>query len=67
MMTTTNHSFALDGDDAARELREITRIGAIRGSAGDDSNSTHAPGTLARMLDTAPLPLHLGGEPDDIR
>jgi len=44
MMTTTNHSFALDGDDAARELREITRIGAIRGSAGDDSNSTHAPG-----------------------
>ena len=66
-MTMTSHPFALDGDQAARELRNITRIGAGWGSTADEVDATHdLPGNAARNETTRELWL-IRGAPDEIR
>jgi len=66
-MTTRSRSFALDGDDAARELRDITRIGAVRAGAPDEVDATDDfPGNAARNETTWEL-LLIRGTPDEIR
>ena len=66
-MTTTRRSFALDGNEAARELRDITRIGAVWGVPPDEVDPTHDfPGNAARNATTQEL-LLIRGAPDEIR
>ncbi len=66
-MTMTRRSFALDGYDAARELRDITRIGTLWGRTADDVDVTDdLPGNAARNETIREL-LLIGGAPDEIR
>ncbi len=66
-MTTRSRSFALDGDGAARELRDITRIGAVWGvPSGEVAATDHPPGNAARNEATREL-LLIRGDPDEIR
>lgn len=66
-MTTRSRSFALDGDDAARELRDITRIGAVWAVAPDEVDTTDDLPDNAAHDETTWEPLLIRGAADEIR
>jgi len=62
-MTTSSGLFALDADAAARELRDITRIGAMAGGFPEQGDAV--PGDATRSEAMLELIL-IRGERDEI-